>query len=76
MPLALAVGATCVREGIDDPRKLALKSIARGRLTRTATHASFVHLEPQLPGFAWNEKFAIIRARVEEAYQAVMPETP
>lgn len=69
MSLALATAATCVREGVDDPRKLALREIARGVLSRVAVHASFMHIEAGCPAPAWNENYRVVKDSVRQAYE-------
>lgn len=67
MPLSLAVAASCVREGVDDPRKLALRLLRKGEMSRVQVHEAFrSELSARIPSPAWNADFREVTASVAE----------
>jgi superfamily II DNA/RNA helicase len=68
MSIALATAATCVREGVDDPRKLALRELTKGVISRVGVHRSFKHIESACPVPVWNASYWSVKATVATAY--------
>jgi hypothetical protein len=65
MPLSLAVAASCLREGVDDPHKLAFRSLRRKSLSRVQAHVAFREgVAARLVPVAWNADFDAARAAV------------